>query len=260
MHRWFLWSVAAAAALPGCDDEAAAPVPHALTVYGEAFVEEGIPAAETDGWAVTFREFLVCVHDPGAVGGPALSGAQVFDLTQASGGEGHAAGALPGGPFSQVRWRVAPCAGGVAGNASAAQVQAMNAGGYALWVAGEATKGAETKTFAWGFDTDTTYGPCATAPTETAEGVRSMLTVHADHLLYDDLVSETPNVAFQALADADADGDGAITPAELAAIDITGFARYQVGSNTAITDLWAFLEAQSRTVGHIDGEGHCERQ
>ena len=34
-------------------------------------------------------------------------------------------------------------------------------------------------------------------------------------------------------------------------------ANYQVGS-TDIMDLWHFIEHQTTTIGHIDGEGHCE--
>ena len=59
------------------------------------------------------------------------------------------------------------------------------------------------------------------------------------------------------VAAADADADGVITQVELAALDITTQARYQVGSRD-ITDLWGYISAQTATVGHIDGEGHCE--
>jgi hypothetical protein len=31
-----------------------------------------------------------------------------------------------------------------------------------------------------------------------------------------------------------------------------------VGSRGGVEDLWAYLEAQSTLVGHIDGEGHCD--
>ena len=48
-----------------------------------------------------------------------------------------------------------------------------------------------------------------------------------------------------------------MTQAELAAVDLRPLENYQVGS-TDITDLWRFIEQQTTTLGHIDGEGHCD--
>src|SRR5690606_19242015 len=107
------------------------------------------------------------------------------------------------------------------------------------------------------FATDTRYVECHAAA-DLAEGdASSQLTIHADHLFYDDLDSEEPNVAFDLVASADADANGEVTTEELRALDITAQTRYQVGSRD-ITELWGFIEAQTATLGHIDGEGHCE--
>ncbi|MGA9522055.1 MAG: hypothetical protein WBV82_11350 [Myxococcaceae bacterium] len=134
----------------------------------------------------------------------------------------------------------------------------MSVRGASLYVEGTAEKDGQTKHFAWAFDTDTRYSHCdTTIDAKSGETGRAQLTIHGDHLVYDDLFSETPNVAFQLIADADADQDGEITEAELQATDIRTQARYQVGS-TGITDLWRFIRFQSTSVGHIDGEGHCE--
>ncbi len=233
------------------------PQTHRVTIYGEAFIEEGIPAGETDGWAIAFDQFLVAV-DGVKAGDAVVSGQRVFDLTAASSGVGQPVGDLADGPHDELAYRIGPASGAVAGNATAEQVRRMNDGGWSMWVSGTATREGVTKTFAWGFATDTRYAPCHTAPAEDGDAVRSMLTIHADHLFYDDLVSETPNVAFQLVADADTDGDGTVTSEELRAVDITSLDRYQVGNADDITNLWQFIEAQSRTVGHIDGEGHCE--
>ena len=88
-------------------------------------------------------------------------------------------------------------------------------------------------------------------------------TVHADHMFYDDAVSDEPNVAFEIFAAADANADNAITLDELAVKDIRAESRYQVGSTrdvqgNEITNLRQYLEHQATTVGHINGEGHCE--
>jgi hypothetical protein len=233
---------------------------HRLTVYGEAYIEDRIPAGDTDGWTVDFEAFLVAVGDVKA-GDTDVGGQRVFDLARSSGGTGHLFADAADGPFDTLEYRVAPAAGASAGNATAAQVERMNQGGHSVWVSGTATKGGETRTFAWGFDTDTRYFGCHAEPADVGDGtVRSVFTIHADHLFYDDLVSEAPNVAFQLVADADADGDGEVTRAELEAVDITGLDRYQVGNADDVTDLWRFIEAQTRTLGHIDGEGHCDSE
>jgi hypothetical protein len=88
-------------------------------------------------------------------------------------------------------------------------------------------------------------------------------TIHADHLFYDDAVSPEPAVAFQIIADADTDADGIVTMAELDAKSILAETRYQVGSNTTpdgdpIENLRQYIELQATTLGHINGEGHCE--
>jgi hypothetical protein len=118
--------------------------------------------------------------------------------------------------------------------------------------------GGEVVTFAWAFDSDTLYSPCEIDTELAADGEASaQITIHADHLFYDDLDSSTPDVAFDLIAASDANADGAVTQEELAAVDITAEARYQVGSHD-IKDLWSFIAYQATTVGHINGEGHCE--
>jgi hypothetical protein len=47
-------------------------------------------------------------------------------------------------------------------------------------------------------------------------------------------------------------GDGQL----VAEGDVDGGA-YGVGNATDVTDLWAFIDRQASTVGHIDGEGYC---
>jgi hypothetical protein len=134
----------------------------------------------------------------------------------------------------------------------------MIAAGASLWIAGSATDGSVTKTFDWQFDVALAIGHCEVDNVIDGDAATMQATIHADHLFYDDAVSAEPNVAFQAIADADdaGDADGDITLDELTAVDITGFERYQVGSFD-IEDLGAFVRQQVTTVGHVNGEGHC---
>lgn len=261
-HVVALTLVSGLACATGCDSDDAGQGSLRVTIYGESFVEDRVPAEDVvDGWEVVFSKFLVGVHDVEA-SGVGLADSFVFDLRLPSGGNGHELGTMtvPAGTVEHLSYRIAPAAAGADGNASAADVDAMVDAGASLWVAGVAQRGEETMAFDWRFATDTRYVDCQTEqPVSEGGEATSQITVHSDHLLYDDLESEEPNVAFDLIAGADTDGDGTITVDELRATDITGQARYQVGSRD-IAELWSFIEAQTGTVGHIDGEGHCDTQ
>ncbi len=240
--------------------------PLEVRIYGEEFIEAGIPGEVfVDGWAIRFDKFLVNVggvevRGAGVSGSFRASNHQIFDLTRASGGVGHevASTVIADGRYDDTQFVVAPAIDAVAGNASPTDVELMRAGGHSVYVVGEATKGDVKLRFAWGFATSTSYGECESlAEVGGEEAATVQLTIHGDHLFYDDLFAEEPNVSFDLVADADADGDGDITQAELTAVDLRPLANYQVGS-TDIVDLWRFIEYQTTTLGHIDGEGHCE--
>ena len=243
-----------------CDDSPAGEGRLAVTIYGEDYVEDRIPAADTiDGWEITFDTFLVAV-DGIAADGLELPGAFVFDLRPASAGQGHPIGAIDvgAGEVETLDFTVGPASAEATGNASADAIATMAAAGDAMRVAGRAVRQDVTVTFDWGFATNTRYVACQTRQDVPVDGeATSQITIHADHLFYDDLDSSTPNVAFDLVAAADADGDGAVTETELRAVDITGETRYQVGSRD-VGDLWSFIEVQTTTLGHIDGEGHCD--
>ncbi|MCB9727585.1 MAG: hypothetical protein H6746_03760 [Deltaproteobacteria bacterium] len=259
----------AALALAGCADaDADAVGTYEVRIYGEEYIEEGIPESVfADGWSISFDEFLVVISDVEVRRGAATpvvedATSRAFDLTAASSGEGQRVlqAEVPIGTYDEVAYRVAPAtAATVAGNATPAQLAELRAGGYALLVAGTAVKAGVTKSFRLGFQTHTRYDGCEAmgVVSATSPGV-SQITIHADHLLYDSLVSETPSVRFDLVASADDAGDanGEITAAELAATNILAEENYQTG-NQPITDLWAYMAYQSSTVGHIDGEGHC---
>jgi hypothetical protein len=245
----------------GCEVAAEGEGTLRIRAYGEEFIEDAIPAdAVVDGWSITFSKFLVSVGEISADGMP-LEGWFVFDLAQSSGGAGHEVGTLtvPAGLVEHLDYRVAPSRSATAGNATAADVELMNGMGWSLRVEGTATRAAESIAFAWGFDTDTAYTHCHTEQ-EVSDGgeATSQMTLHADHLFYDDLELPEPNVTFDLVASADAEPDGEVTPEELRAVDITGLANYGVGSRD-ITNLWTFIAAQTSTLGHIDGEGHCDQ-
>lgn len=205
-----------------------------IKAYGESFIELGLPAtAVDDGWAIEFERFVVHVDDVN-VAHTSIDVANKVDLAKSSSGKGHELGSTL-----------------VAEGAHANGAYTLSK----VEVKGSATKGEQEKTFEWVFDDPTRYEECETTTKVTDGGEATFeITVHADHLFYDSLVSDEPKVLFQALADADSDGDGKVTQQELLNTDIGD---YDPGSDDGINDLWAWLSAQTRTLGHVDGEGHC---
>ena len=110
----------------------------------------------------------------------------------------------------------------------------------------------------WAFSTTTAYA-CEPEDLTLAPGGegRSQLTVHGDHLWYDSLISPDAELRGQPIHGADADANGDITLDELAAVPLapTGL---DVGPYSDIHDLAAYVSLLTQTLGHIDGEGHCQ--
>ena len=216
----------------GCsdDDPEDAPKEVAVTVYGESFIEDGIPASEMDdGWAVAFTKFDVSVTDI-SVPGASLNVSGPTDLAVPSDGAGH--------PLGTVMATDADLIG-----------TSFSLGQFV--VAGVATSPTnETKSFDWTFDVPTRYTACELEGTDRFE-----ITVHGDHLFFNSLVSTEPMVVFQSLANADINNDGIIAQTELTSTGIGGF---DSGSAGGIDNLWAWLEAQVGLAGHVNGEGHCD--
>jgi len=230
MHRFAILCSSLICLLPAC---AMGEGEVEVRAWGEAYIEEGIPAAAvSDGWAIEFSRFEVELTDI-AIAGVELDDPGPIDLTVASEGEGQALGraSVPADSYDDAAFTLARVS-----------------------VEGSASKGGEQLGFAWTFATPVDFFECETTTSvpRDATGV-FQITIHADHLFYDSLVSETPNIRFDPIAAADLDGDGMITQAELAATDIGA---YDPG-NLPIDDLWSYLVALAATMGHVDGEGHC---
>jgi hypothetical protein len=219
--------------LTGCSDDTGTGT-ISVRVYGESFIENGIPGDDVDdGWAIAFDRFDVTVRDI-VVAAVALADPEPVDVSASSDERGHELGAL---------------------SARAGQHHEPSFTIARVEVQGSAEKDGVNKTFDWVFDSATRYEHCETTTSvEPDQTGTFQITIHADHLFFDSLVAEEPQLLFQPLAKSDADDDGAITEGELGAADIGG---HDPG-NEDISDLWSFIVAQSRTLGHVDGEGHCE--
>lgn len=227
--------LAAPVLLAACGDDPAGSGNVAVTVYGEDFIELGIPASEVaDGWSVTFDAFNVTVSDID-VAGATIAGPVALEISEPTEGAGYLAGV------------VAADAGSHTGHAFTID---------RVELSGSATRDDVTKTFDWVFVDPVRYSACETTTVVNDGGEASFqITIHADHYFYDSIVSSEPSLVFDELAGADVDEDGVITQAELEAADPGAL---DTGSSGDIDTLWAYLVALNQTLGHVDGEGHCD--
>jgi len=250
-----------------------------FTTYGEDFIEKEIPAAVgdeagfVDGWTVRFEKFVVVLSEVKVETrdevGAQQTQARVFDVHKPGPVVVESFKDLDAKEWDEISYAIAPVATAVTGNADAADVERMKTEGLSVLVVGKATKGGVTKEFDWGFKTNTLYERCespelgagVTVPKDGEETVQ--LTIHGDHLFFDDLQSPEAKMRFDAMAAADklgiAGADGVVTLEELAAVDLTELPAEQYGTGGAgnVRNLRDFVTALVRTAGHFRGEGEC---
>jgi len=263
----------------GSSDDADGSGSARFSVWGEEYIERGIPAELfADGWSVTYSKFLIVIGDivvaderAGEAG--RLGGNELFDLASAG---PHAAGtldSLPARTWNRVSYAVlgADQSTGLHSSATEDDLALMRQGGQSVHVTGVASRGDQRMTFAWGFSGSTRYSSCvAEVDGREVEGVAITnggteaveLTIHGDHLFYDDLASPEALPRFDAMAAADVNADDEVTLEELTAMRLVTIAAgsYGTGSASDVDDLGAFVRAQTGTLGHFRGEGHCVAQ
>ncbi|MFO0678292.1 MAG: hypothetical protein U0169_17275 [Polyangiaceae bacterium] len=249
-----------------------------FATFGEEYIEDRLPAdVFADGWSVKYERFLVVIGEvkvadaKGTVGGEQKT-PKLFDMKKPAGDKPVVSFPdLEAKAWEKVSYAIVPATSAVElGSATEDDKTLMVQGGYSLYVQGTATKDATTKTFTWGFKTNTLYDDCeATEDGKTTKGIvvtsggtaNVQLTIHGDHLYYDDLQSKDAKVRFDNIAAADANSDGNVTEEELAAVKLIDLkpanGPYGTGSAAGINDLRTYVEALSRTVGHFQGEGEC---
>jgi hypothetical protein len=181
---------------------------------------------------------------------------QLFDMVQVG---PHEVGSsdVVATTYDRVTVQVAPpVEQTAAGNATDAQLARMD--GLSLFVAGTLTCGADAVDFDWAFQTETIY-ECEPELTiaDGGDGATEF-TVHGDHLFYDGLENEDALLRGQAIVDADTDGNGLVTRAELSVVGVAPLGIYDVGSASDVLSLDDFVKHLTRTLGHVDGEGHCQ--
>lgn len=278
MHFKKTWICLAAALLGGCGSETEGTGAVSFSTWGEDYIEKEIPAATfADGWTIKYSKFLIVLGDIRVADEKGAVGAQMETTILV---DHHLPGVKPIQSFANLEakpWtdvsfvsRPADASTTLVMGVTEADLTMMKAQGHAVYVEGSAEKGAEKKTFQWGFGVSTKYAQCRGAKDgREIEGVLVTnggtddveLTIHGDHFFYDDLQSPDAKVRFEAIASADADANGEITLAELSQkklVDIDpSMGGYGTGILADVNDLGAFVTALSRTLGHFRGEGEC---
>lgn len=248
-----------------------------VSVWGEQYIEVGIPAEEfEDGWSVKYDEFLIALGDvsvekEGGSSGGSLAEVVLFDLTDTGPQVLGAIDGLAEGNWDEFGYSslVATDETERSDSASAGDLELMLEGHYNVYVTGTASKGDAHKHFAWGFSEPVRYASCVdvrdgqeTSGVVVGDGAETeaQLTIHGDHLFYDDLASPEAKLRFDVIASADTDDDAEVTLDELAAVQLADLSsdqgRYGVGAFD-VDDMRGFVEAATTSLGHFNGEGHC---
>lgn len=276
--RWVVAALFAALGATSCGEGTGTVT---VSLWGEDYIRDVIPAATTttagfeNGWSLRYTKFLVNLGEvrlttsTGRVAGT-LANFRVYDL--------HAlTGPTTIGTFANVdavrydaaSFSLAPVEIGAAGNATAADVQLMQVGRYAIYVDATASKmGAADVRIRWGFRGRTDFSPCSDAAGQAGLAVPTggtasfQVTVHGDHLFYDDLENPDARMRFDAIAGADADGDHEVTLDELSRVALTSLpmTQYSAGPVPNVRNLRDFVTYLFATVGHFNGEGHCQER
>ncbi len=257
-----------------------------FTTWGEEFIQDEIPAGDgtsgfVDGWTLKYSKFLVNYHNitvADAAGNVAAKQDKPFfvDNTKGDIKDLVTFPDLAAKAYTQVSYEIKTAVADeeVIGDADPADLAMMVSEGLSVYVEGTATKGKVSKTFHWGFKTQTSYKDCHSAEENGISTIgvvvtnnqtdTSQLTTHGDHLYYDSLQSgdnaKPTLIRFdeKAAADDNGDGDGDITLKELCQENIDPEI-YNTSGLPGAT-IGDFVISLARTIGHFRGEGECTIQ
>lgn len=265
----------------GCNDLDNGKGTVTFTTWGEEFIEDGLPSTVfLDSWSVKYSKFLVVYNhvtiadDNGDVVAK-LEHPLVFDMTKKAKGKPKtlASYELEAKAWPNVSYQVGPITDDAEPGdlASTDDVTLLQTDQASVHVEGTATSpiGLQ-KTFNWSFSPATLFEGChGEQDGKEVEGVlvtnggtqEVELTVHGDHMFYDDLQSDEGGPRFQAYADSDIDGDGAVTLAELDLVPLYTIpvekGTYGTGALGNVNTLGQYVRTLARTIGHYRGEGSC---
>jgi hypothetical protein len=289
-HRHVVgFCLGAAAGMVGCGSGGTGTL--VVHASGEEAAEEGFPVDVgsevlqfVDGWSLQFDAILLSVtdfelrDDHGDSAGLDVDPV-VVDLRQGEPALWRFEG-VPSGRWSDVRFRFGPTsdASRPVGPVDAALLSQMRDGGRAMWIEATATHGSDTVELVLGLPLSVLHARCENGVDGT-DGVvvrsggitGAEVTVHLDHLFVDSLADDGA-MRFEPFA-AMADEDGQVTLDALAGQSLTDLRDRNGGpieeggepifydpgsSNLAAPNLREFVLAAASSMGHWNGEGHCD--
>jgi hypothetical protein len=164
---------------------------------------------------------------------------------------------------------------------SSEDLQTMIDGGYSMWIAGTASDGSDTYPFDLRFDDLRVQSEACQNGVDETDGlvvpnnaiVNAQVTIHLDHMFFDTFASDDGRLRFEPWAAA-AGEDGIITLEDLETQpladlrDRNGDPLVDGEGNPVVYDpgplllpannLGQYVHAAATTMGHFNGEGHCD--
>lgn len=265
-----------------------------VSITGEDAATDGFPVTEdgesiafADGWApVKFSKYLVSVGSislASADGSTAIDSKDAFVVDLSKGDATLAEfAAIEAKRWEKFSYSIQPATktAKAVGTVTAADIEAMAAGGYNYWMVGEATHTATGAkyTFDWKLKNPTRNADCTNGDDGKAGLVvvanataEAKITLHLEHTFWDSLGSEGGQLRFTPMA-AVAGNDRVIDFEKLATQkldDMKGLdgqpllengapVVYNPGSAAlAEQNLKGFVLASASSQGHLNGEGLC---
>jgi hypothetical protein len=260
-----------------------------VRISGEAAAQSGYPAGEgedqiafTDGWTLDFQKVIVSVttfsmSTSDGEDANLAADAVVVDLHQGT-PELWRFDGLAAQRWDSVNYRYTkpPARARIVNDVSDEDLTRMQDEGFSLLMEGTARKADRDVKFSWGFPLAIDVMHCQNGLDGT-DGIvvrdnavtNGEITIHLDHLFFDNWAVAEPNLRFDALAEMAPEGRP-LSLSDLRAQDNLSDLKgadgepldlaYDPGSafHPVPTNLDEFINAAAETTGHWNGEGHCE--
>jgi hypothetical protein len=264
MNRSTLSGLLTSVLLAGCDTTVDNPPVGDLEITtSPPALAAGIQTA--DGWAIAWRHLFVHVTAVAVQGDDgvltASAAPQILDLAAPEPVSILSATVRTARTWENVTLQIGPAAPDreitLAPPVTEADRDAMVAGGFSIHVDATATKAGVVKSLVWDFVTDTLHKDCkenelrGVVVPPNATGTAS-ITLDGSVLFSEDLTAPGASLRADALAAADADGDGAVTLDELHAVTLetarASGGAYAAAPDAGVADLGAFVETLTRNL------------
>lgn len=258
-----------------------------VSLSGEEASREGFPVGDiafADGWSVQFERVIVSLVDFRLAASDGDEAAIEADPIVADLHLGEPIAwtfeGVHARRWDRVSYHFGPptAASRKVGAVDDATLASMIANGHALHLEGVATRGEESVPFAFGLDLNVDATRCEGADATEGLVVReatfndAQLTIHLDHLFFDSYATDEPAMRFDPMAAVVGDDD-LLTLDDLA-MQSTTDVRDAEGEPLLVDgaplvydagdlpldgpNLREFVRAAAITVGHFQGEGHCD--